>query len=98
MTGDKTMPLAAQATRAVKAFFEEVLGKTARVIALDSDPQGWRVVVEAVEDSDYLRRLGRSDLLGIYEVHVNHELEVVSYTRKGLRDRTALEMAETSIG
>jgi hypothetical protein len=97
MTGDKAMPLAAQATRAVRAFFEEVLGKAARVIALDSDPQGWRVVVEAVEDSDYLRRLGRSDLLGIYEVHVNHELEVVSYTRKGLRDRTALEMAETSV-
>jgi hypothetical protein len=98
MTGDKTTQPAAQATRAVKAFFEEVLGKAARVIALDSQPQGWRVMVEAVEDSDYLRRLGRSDLLGIYEVHINHNLEILSYTRKGLRERTALEMTETAVG
>jgi len=95
MTDQKTVHVA-EATRTVTAFFQEVLGKTARVIALECDPQGWRVLVEVVEDSDYQRRLGRSDMMGVYEVHVGHNLEVVSYVRRGLRDRTALEMTETS--
>ena len=90
---DQTAMRAAQATRTVAAFFESVLGKTPRVIALESDPQGWRALAEVVEDSDYLRRLGRSDMMGVYEVHVDHDLEVVSYSRKGLRERTALEMS-----
>jgi hypothetical protein len=97
MTDQRTM-YAAEATRTVTIFFQEVLGKTPRVIALESDPEGWRVLVEVVEDSDYLRRLGRSDMMGVYEVHVGHDLEVVSYARRGLRDRTALEMTETSVG
>ncbi|HUT75801.1 MAG TPA: gas vesicle protein GvpO [Armatimonadota bacterium] len=98
MSGQQTTHAAAEATRTVTVFFEEVLGKRARVIALESDPPGWRILVEAVEDSDYLRRLARSDMMGVYEVRVGPELEVVSYTRKGLRDRTALEMTETSVG
>jgi len=98
MTHHKAPCAAADATRAVTAFFEEVLGKTPRVIALESDPQGWRVMVEIVEDSDYLRRIGRSDMVGIYEAHIGRDLEVVSYARKGLRDRTARDVTEISVG
>jgi len=77
----------------VVKFFEEVLDKTGRVIAVESDGEGgWRVLVEAVEECEYMRRLGKSDMLGMYEVRLDSNLEIVSYSRKGLKERTALEM------
>jgi len=87
----------AEITHTVVTFFEEVLDKSGRVIAVESEGEGWRVLVETVEESDYMSRLGRSHMLGLYDVHVDHSLEILSYTRKGLRERTALEMVETSL-
>lgn len=86
----------AEITQTVVRFFEEVLHKTGQVIAVESGGQEWRVLVETVEESDYMSRLGRSHMLGLYEVHVDQDLEILSYTRKGLRERTALEMMETT--
>lgn len=42
---------------------------------------GWNVYVEALEKSPYMRRKGWSDLLGIYKVRVNRDLNIVSYSR-----------------
>jgi hypothetical protein len=49
--------------------------------------------VETVEESEYMRRLGRSEMVGLYEVQMDSRLEIVSYSRKGLKERTALEMS-----
>jgi len=86
-----------EVTQTVVSFFEEVLNKTGRVIAVESEGEGWRVLLETVEESDYMTRVGRSHMLGLYEVHVDQDVEIVSYTRKGLRERTALEMMETTV-
>lgn len=75
---------------ATVAFFETVLEKTGRVIEVNKTNDDWLVVVEAVEESDYMHRFGRGDMLGIYEVKVDSNLNVVSYTRKELRERGAL--------
>ncbi len=85
-----------EVTQAVMSFFEQVLDKTGRVIAVDPDGDGWRVLFETVEESDYMSRLGKSHMLGLYEVHVDSTLEIVSYSRKGLKERTALAAFETS--
>ena len=82
-----------KAGRIVVRFFEEVLDKPGRLIAVEPDSEGgWRALVETVEESEYMRRLGRSEMMGLYEVQVDSELEIVSYNRKGLKERTALEM------
>jgi hypothetical protein len=86
----------AAVTQTVATFFEEVLGKTGRVIAVESEGErGWRALVETTEESEYMRHLGKSDMLGVYEVHLDAGLEIVSYSRKALKERTALE---TSVG
>jgi len=86
----------AAASQKVARFFEEVHGKVGRVIAVEPDGQGgWRALVETMEESEYMRHLGRSDVLGLYQVHLDSELEIVSFSRKGLKERTALE---TSVG
>jgi len=83
----------AKASETVVRFFEEVLNKPGRVITVEPDSEGgWRALVETVEESEYMRRLGRSEILGVYEVQLDSNLEIVSYSRKGLKERTALEM------
>ena len=95
MAGKKSTGVT-EVTQTVVSFFEEVLDKSGRVIAVESEGEGWQVLIETVEESDYMSRLGRSHMLGLYEVHVDQDLEILSYTRKGLRERTALEMMETT--
>jgi len=94
MNKQTTAPLSkATATDVVTAtvvFFEAVLEKKARVIEVSKTGDGWLVVVEAVEESDYMRRFGRGEMLGIYEVKVDLNLNVISYRRKELRERSAL--------
>ncbi|MCG2686303.1 gas vesicle protein [Candidatus Parcubacteria bacterium] len=81
---------AAEVVKATLAFFETVLEKTARVVEVNKTSDDWTVVAEALEESDYMRRFGRGDMLGIYEVTVDSNLSVVSYIRKELRERSAL--------
>ena len=87
----------AEVSQTVAKFFEEVLGKTGRVITVEPNGEGgWRALVETMEESEYMRHLGKSDLLGLYEVHLDAHMGIVSYSRKGLKERTALETLEAS--
>lgn len=81
---------AVKATEAALGFFAEVLHKSARVIEVDrvEEGPGWWALVEAVEESDFMRRYGRGDLMGLYEVHLDDDLQILSYSRRGLRERT----------
>jgi hypothetical protein len=81
----------ADVTRTVVEFFEQVVGRSGKVVSVEADGEGWRVLVESIEECDYPRRLGKSDILGVYEVRLDRNLEVLSYTRTGLRERTALQ-------
>ncbi len=53
---------------------------------------GWNVYVEALEPSLYMRRKGWGDLLGIYKVRVNRDLNIACYSRK--KDSPELERQE----
>lgn len=86
-----------EVTQAAVKFFQEVMGKAGRVIAVEPDGEGQRVLVEVVEESEYVRRLGKSEILGVYEVHMDRNLNVTSYSRIGLRDRAAGQMIGTSV-
>ena len=81
-----------RATQAVAKFFEEVLGKAGRVVEVrPGDDGGWHVLMETVEESEYMRQFARPDLLVLYEVEVSKDCEVLSYSRKCVRERTTLE-------
>ncbi|MCG2675782.1 gas vesicle protein [bacterium] len=90
MSPEKAIP-AREVIMATVKFFENTLEKVARVIEVSKASDGWDVRVEALEESEYMRKFGRGDLLGIYEVKVDKDLNVISYNRKGLRERASLE-------
>jgi hypothetical protein len=71
----------------VKTFFQSVLQKEANVIGVRRRENGWVVQVETIEDSDYQRRRALDDVVGIYEVDVNVNLEILGYKRISLRER-----------
>lgn len=71
----------------VKTFFENVLEKPAHIIGVEQREGGWIVMVETVEESDYMRKRALDDIVGVYEVMVNENMEIVSYKRTSLRER-----------
>lgn len=71
----------------VKTFFQSVLEKEANVIGVKRRENGWIVQVETIEDSDYQRRRALDDVVGIYEVEVSGNLEILGYKRISLRER-----------
>ena len=71
----------------VRTFFQSVLEKEANVIGVRRREDGWMVQVETIEDSDYQRRRALDDVVGIYEVEVSANLEILGYKRISLRER-----------
>lgn len=50
----------------------------------------WKVKIEVPEEVEYMRKKALDDLMAIYEVLVNSELQVVSFERIALRERDSL--------
>lgn len=71
--------------------FYELFKKEINVITVHPADEGYRVIVEMIEEDEYMRAKGRKELIGIYEVILNSKLEVVSYERKVLKERGSLE-------
>ena len=83
---------AVKATEAALRFFAEVLHKSARVIEVDraQEGPGWWALVETVEESEFMRKYGRGEMMGLYEVNLDEDFQVASYSRRGLRERSAV--------
>ena len=81
-----------KATEAARRFFEDVLHRNARVIEVDraDDASGWWALVETVEESEYMRKYGRGEMMGLYEVNLDEDFQIASYSRRGLKERTAV--------
>jgi len=74
----------------VKDFFSEVLKKPGDVIAVYPQPdEGWKVHIEVPEDSEYMRKRARDDLMALYEVLVDKEFQILGFERLSLRERNA---------
>lgn len=75
----------------VKDFFATVLNKPGQVVGV-CVRDGKRIVeIEVTEEDEYMRRYGRHQLLGVYEVELNENREIVCFTRKELRERGKLQ-------
>ncbi len=75
----------------VKDFFATVLNKPGQVVGACIRDGRWIVEIEVTEEDEYMRRHGRNELLGVYEVELNEKREVVCFTRKELRERGKLQ-------
>lgn len=61
-------------------FANKELGMNARIISIDKIGKNWRELVEVIEEKNAIE-----NVIGVYELITNDNLEVISYNRKGLR-------------
>ncbi len=68
------------------AFLKEMLGKEGEIIKATKSDTGWEVEIEAVEQSEYMKKIGISKPVydkNVYRVLLDRNFELLSYERKG---------------
>lgn len=79
-----------EAVVAVTAFLEKHLGRVPDVYSVEPAGDGWKVEAEVIEEDEYMRRLGRPEILGIYLLNLDERFDVASFRRIGMRERSSL--------
>ncbi|MDR0137820.1 gas vesicle protein GvpO [Metabacillus idriensis] len=71
----------------IEHFFTEHLSAPHKIPSVEPEDDGYRAVVEIIEEKEYMRKYARDEMVGVYEVKLNHENEVISYSRIYLKNR-----------
>lgn len=80
----------AEVISAVNRFAAEELNLQGKVIAVTPEADGWRVLMEAVVEDEYMRQRARRDLVATFEIILSADLVVQSFERKTVHERGAL--------
>lgn len=75
----------------VQKFFLEVLGEKCRVSTVLKEEENWKVVCEVNIDTEYTTRRGLGDLVEVYDVFLNHKLEIMGYDLKNTKKRGTID-------
>ncbi|WP_430790274.1 gas vesicle protein GvpO [Virgibacillus flavescens] len=76
----------------VKVFFNENIAPPHKIISVKQHEEGgWRVLVEVIEEKDYMKKYAHDQMIGLYEVFLDDDEEVVGFSRISLRYRSVLE-------
>ena len=75
----------------MNGFFYDLLGKEILVISITPTENGWESEFEMIYEDEYMRKRGRKEIIAIYECIMDSDFKIVSYTRKNLKERGALE-------
>ncbi len=76
----------------VEDFFNSVLKRPGIVVGVLRDEDLWKVQIEVAEEVEYMRQRARDDLLAMYEVAVNSDLQIMSFERKYMRERDSIDI------
>jgi len=72
-------------------FFEKVIKQNCRVLSIMPKDNEWVAVCEVCIDPDYTVKRGMSDVVEVYEVHINDALEIVGFSLKETKRKAALD-------
>lgn len=84
----------AELVGAVEDFFRDVLKKPGVVVGVLNDQDVWKVQIEVAEEVEYMRKRAKDDLLAVYEVTVDRQMEILSFERKFLRERASTDIGK----
>lgn len=77
----------------VEKFFKEVLFRPGVVVGVLVEEDLWKVQIEVPEEVEYMRKRARDDMLAMYEVSVDKNLNILAFERKYLRERNSTEIS-----
>lgn len=75
----------------VTTFFKENIAPPHKIISAKKVDEGWRALVEVIEEKEYMKKYARDEMIGLYEVFLDDDLEVSGFHRLSLRFRSDLE-------
>jgi hypothetical protein len=78
-------------TKKVSIFFAEVLKQKCRVLSVNYDKTQWKAICEVIVDPEYTTRKGLGDIVELYEVSLDDDLEVTGFTLKGTKRRATID-------
>ncbi|WP_173918087.1 gas vesicle protein GvpO [Halobacillus sp. Marseille-Q1614] len=80
----------------VTDFFREHIAPPHKIISVKKreEDEGWRVLVEVIEEREYMRKYAHDEMIGLYEVMIDSDKEVEEFNRISLRFRSDLEEQE----
>ncbi|MFC4076965.1 gas vesicle protein GvpO [Salinithrix halophila] len=83
-----------EAIEAIHDFFSEYLVPPHKVTTLQPKEkgQGWRAVVEVIEEKEYMKAYAKDQLIGVYEVELDKDFQVRHFERKSLRPRSSARL------
>lgn len=83
----------------VNEFFKENVASPHKITSVEPRKRdeeegiedGWDIIVEVIEERDYMRKYAKDEMLGIYQAAVNKKYEIISYSRLNRRYRSAVD-------
>ena len=76
----------------VADFFNEFVAPLHKITSVEqSDNEGWQLTVEVIEEKEYMKKYAKDEMLGIYDVLLNKDKEVISYKRRDIRYRSSIK-------
>lgn len=75
----------------INQFFEKIIKQKCRILSIIPKDNEWVATCEVNIDPDYTTKRGMGDIVEIYEVHVNENEEVISYSLKETKRKAALD-------
>lgn len=72
---------------AARSFLLEELDLHGTVIAVERSGDGWAATVEAVTPDPEMRAFAKRDLVATFELFLDAKCQVVSFSRKSMRER-----------
>ncbi|WP_085505832.1 gas vesicle protein GvpO [Thalassobacillus devorans] len=88
----------------VNQFFTENIAPPHKIISVrkhkdeDSEEkqQGWKAMVEVIEEKEYMKKYANDQMIGLYEVFLDEDAEITGFSRISLRYRSDLEEQQSS--
>ena len=79
----------------VQDFFMENIAPPHKIVSMKKQEEGWRVLVEVIEEKEYMKKYAHDEMIGLYEVFLDENLEVTGFSRMSLRYRSDLYEQES---
>lgn len=79
----------------VTSFFNEHVAPLHKITAIEAnEEEGWTLVVETIEEREYMKRYAKDEMIGVYDVKLNGDKEIVSFKRNDIRYRSSIKLEE----
>ncbi|MGI8315990.1 gas vesicle protein GvpO [Halobacillus mangrovi] len=75
----------------INNFFNDNIAPPHKIISVKKNEEGWRALVEIVEEKDYMKKYAQDEMIGLYEVFLDQDHEVTGFSRLSLRYRSDLD-------